>query len=66
MLVSYTVGNRIYFREDRHLADKQKLLTVSIPVVLHQAAKLAALKRGITLREMVIKGLQAQVKRGRA
>ena len=47
------------------MADKKKLLTVEIPVALHRAAKLAALKRGITLREMVIKGLQAQVKGGR-
>jgi predicted HicB family RNase H-like nuclease len=48
------------------MADQKKLLTVEIPVALHRAAKLAALKRGITLREMVIKGLQAQVKVGRA
>jgi len=47
------------------MADKKKLLTVEIPVALHRAAKLAALKRGITLREMVIKGLQAQVQEGR-
>jgi predicted HicB family RNase H-like nuclease len=48
------------------MADNKKLLTVEIPVSLHRAAKLAALKRGITLREMVIKGLQTQVKGGRA
>jgi predicted HicB family RNase H-like nuclease len=48
------------------MTNKKKLLTVEIPVALHRAAKLAALKRGITLREMVIKGLQDQVKVGRA
>ena len=45
----------------------QSMLTVEIPVPLHQAAKLAALKRGTTLRKLVIAGLQAQVKKaGRA
>ena len=43
---------------------KQSMLTVEIPAALHHAAKLAAVKRGTTLRELVIKGLQAQVKGG--
>ena len=47
------------------MPDKEKLLTVSVPVTLHQAAKLAALKRGITLREMVIAAIKAEIKGGR-
>jgi hypothetical protein len=43
----------------------QTMLTVEIPAALHQAAKLAALRRRTTLRALVIAGLRAQVKGGR-
>ena len=47
------------------MADKkQTMLTVEIPAALHRAAKLAALRRGTTLRALVVAGLRAQVKGG--
>lgn len=46
------------------MTDKLIRLTVQIPESLHQAAKIAAVKQGTTLREMVIAGLKAQVKKG--
>jgi len=45
---------------------KEKLmrLTVQIPDTLYKASKILAVKRGTTLRALVIRGLEAQLKGG--
>lgn len=45
--------------------EKSCMLTVSIPVALHAAAKIAAIKRGTTLRELVVAAIKADLKEGK-
>ena len=39
-------------------------VTVAIPVALHKAAKIEAVKQGTDLRSLVIEGLEARLKKG--
>lgn len=45
--------------------EKTCLLTVSIPISLRDAAKIAAVKRGCTLRELVIAAIKSDLKEGK-
>jgi hypothetical protein len=47
------------------VAEKNCMLTVSIPVTLHAAAKIAAIRRGCTLRELVVAAIKADLKEGK-
>jgi hypothetical protein len=46
------------------MADKLTKVTIEMPQSLLKAAKIQAVKEDTTLRELVIEGLEARLKRG--